>query len=97
MAVIVNAIWTVIPGREDAVRSALSQLAPATRTEPGNLYYQPYWDPQAPNVLRIFEVYTDQDALAAHGNSAHFQEYVLGQALPHLESRIRETYQTLEV
>ena len=97
MAVIVNAIWTVIPGREDAVRSALSRLAPATREEPGNLFYQPYWDPQAPNVLRIFEVYRDQDALDAHGQSEHFQEYVLGAALPNLESRIRETYETVDV
>lgn len=97
MAVICNAIWTIRPGGTEAVREALAQLAPATREEPGNLYYQPYWDPATPNVLRIFEVYTDQDALDAHGQSAHFRRYVVETAVPELESRVREIYETVDV
>lgn len=96
MAFICNAIWTVKPGREHIVREALEQLTPATRAEPGNLYYQPYADPDAPNEFRIFEVYSDADAFAAHGQSDHFREHALGKAIPELESRVREVYETLD-
>ncbi|MGO4689834.1 putative quinol monooxygenase [Glaciibacter sp. 2TAF33] len=96
MALVCIATWTAKPGSEDIVRGALAELTPATRTEPGNIYYQPYADPEAPNVFRIFEVYTDADAFEAHGKSAHFAEFALGRAIPELEGRVRETYETLD-
>jgi quinol monooxygenase YgiN len=96
MALVCIATWTVKPGREDIVRDALAELTPATRTEPGCIYYQPYADPQVPNVFRIFEVYRDAAAFDAHGKSAHFAEFALGAAIPELEGRVRETYETLD-
>lgn len=96
MAFVCNAIWTVKPGSEEIVREALENLSPATRTEPGNLYYQSYVDPEVPNVFRIFEVYKDADAFAAHGQYDHFKEHALGKAIPELETRVRELYETLD-
>lgn len=97
MAFVCNAIWTVKPGSEDIVREAITQLSPATRTEPGNIYYQAYQDPATPNVFRIFEVYTDADAFAEHAKYDHFIEHALGKAIPELDSRVREIYETLDV
>lgn len=96
MAFVCNAIWTVKPGREEIVRDAIAQLSPATRTEPGNIYYQPYVDPAVPSVYRIFEVYTDADAFAEHAKYDHFVEFALGTAIPELENRVREIYETLD-
>ena len=96
MAFVCNAIWTAKPGREGIVRDALAQLSPASRSESGNIYYQAYGDPAKPNIFRIFEVYTDAAAFAAHGQSDHFTKHALGTAIPELESREREIYETLD-
>ncbi|HWH27103.1 MAG TPA: putative quinol monooxygenase [Pseudolysinimonas sp.] len=97
MSVVLHATWTVTPGREHIVREALASLAPATREEPGCLFFQPYVDPAEPNVIRIFEVYLDQDAVTAHAESAHFAQWALGVAIPELIDRRREFFETLDV
>ena len=96
MAFVCSATWTAQPGRESIVRDALAQLSPATRTEPGNLYYQAYVDPEDPSVFHIFEVYADVAAFEAHRNSPHFAEHAVGKAIPVLESRDRDVYETLD-
>lgn len=96
MAFVCSATWTAQVGREGVVRDALAQLSPATREEPGNLYYQAYVDPEDPSVFHLFEVYTDSAAYEEHRNSAHFAEFAVGKAIPVLESRDRELYETLD-
>jgi quinol monooxygenase YgiN len=96
MAFICNAIWTVKEGQAETVREALKNLSPASREEPGCMYYQAYVDPEVPNIFRIFEIYKDADAFAAHGQYDHFKTWALGQAIPALDSRVRELYQTLD-
>lgn len=97
MAFICSATWIAKDGEAETVRSALEQLAPASRAEPGNIYYQPYQDPAEPNVFRIFEVYADEAAFTAHGAYPHFEQWALGQAIPALETRQRDFYETLDV
>ena len=65
------------PGKEDVVRDAIEKLTPPSREEPGNVFYQAYQDPAEPAVFRLFEIYDDEDAYAAHGASEHFKEYGL--------------------
>jgi len=96
MAFICAATWTANPGEEETVRAALEQLSPASRTEPGNVYYQAYQSPEEPRVFRIFEVYTDEEAFKKHGTYPHFEQWALGQAIPALETRQRDFYQTLD-
>lgn len=96
MAFVCSATWTAKPGEEDTVRDALEKLSPASRDEPGNLYYQAYQSPEEPNVFRIFEVYTDEDAFKKHGTYPHFEQWALGQAIPALETRQRDFYTTLD-
>ncbi len=91
-----KATWTASPGAEDTVLDALTRLSPLSRQEPGCRFYQAYRDPAAPRVFHIFEIYDDEDAVAAHGASEHFATYALGQAIPVLETRERELFETID-
>ena len=73
MAYVVSATWTAQPGKEDVVLDAIEKLTPPSREEPGNLFYQAYQDPAEPSVFRLFEIYDDEEAYAAHGASDHFK------------------------
>jgi quinol monooxygenase YgiN len=95
MAYVVSATWTAQPGQEGVVRDAIEKLAPLSREEAGNTYYQAYQDPAEPAVFRLFEVYEDEEAYAAHGASEHFKQYALEQAIPVLTNRERAFFQTL--
>lgn len=95
MAYVVAATWTCEPGKEDVVRDAIEKLTPPSRDEEGNLFYQAYQDPAEPSVFRLFEIYDDEDAYAAHGASEHFATYGLNQAIPVLTNRERAFYETL--
>lgn len=92
---VINARWTVRAGCEDAVATALSELAEVTRAEPGCLYYVPYRSPDEPSVFRIFEVYRDDAALHAHRQSDHFKRLVEERAAPLLAERERAVFETL--
>jgi quinol monooxygenase YgiN len=95
MAYVVTAIWTAQPGQEDVVRDAISKLTEPSRGEEGNRFYQAYQSAEEPLVFRLFEIYDDKDAYAAHGASPHFKEFALEQAIPVLASRERAFYETI--
>ena len=95
MAYVVSATWTAQPGQEGVVLDAIEKLTPISREEPGNRFYQAYQDPAEPQVFRLFEIYADEDAYAAHGASEHFATYGLNQAIPVLTNRERAFYETL--
>jgi quinol monooxygenase YgiN len=42
--------------------------------EPGNIFYQLTKSRAEPDTYKVLELYKDQDALAAHGQSDHFKE-----------------------
>ena len=95
MAYVVSATWTAQPGKEDLVLDAIEKLTPPSRMEPGNRFYQAYQDPAEPSVFRLFEIYDDEEAYAAHGASGHFAEYALEQAIPVLANRERAFFETI--
>ncbi|MDI5964442.1 putative quinol monooxygenase [Streptomyces sp. SL13] len=96
MAYVVTAKWTVKPGEQEAVATALEALTTASRAEPGNLMYVAHRDPQDPQVFFLYEQYTDEAAFQAHTASEHFQRYVAADALPRLTDRERHFYTTWE-
>lgn len=96
MALVLSATWIAKAGEEQTVLEALRNLSPASREEPGNLYYQAYQDPEEPRVFRIFEIYRDEEAVTAHTQYEHFQTWAAGKAIPALEERRREFYRTLD-
>jgi quinol monooxygenase YgiN len=95
MAYVVSAIWTAEPGQEDVVRDAIEKLTPPSREEPGNRFYQAYQDPGQASVFRLFEIYDDEDAYAAHGASDHFKQFAVEQAIPVLSNRERAFFETI--
>ncbi|MCX6502499.1 MAG: putative quinol monooxygenase [Microbacterium sp.] len=96
MAFVCTATWIAKPGEEETVRSALEKLSPASREEPGNIYYQAHQNPDEPNIFRIFEVYDDEEAFKKHATYPHFEQWALGQAIPALETRQRDFSHTLD-
>jgi quinol monooxygenase YgiN len=95
MAYVVTAKWTAKEGEEGTVLDAIEKLIPASRAEPGNLFYQPNRDPEDPRVF-FFEIYENEGAYKAHGASEHFEKYGFGQAIPVLKSRERTFFETIE-
>ena len=96
MAFVCSATWVAKEGSAHIVAEALKHLSPASRTEEGNIYYQAYQSAEDPNTFRIFEVYRDEAAFKAHAEYEHFKEWALGQAIPALELRQRDFYETLD-
>src|SRR4051812_20365732 len=88
----VIARYTVQPGNEDAVVALLRELAEASRAEPGNLSFVAHRSLDDPREIVLLERYASRDAFAAHRESRHFQELVLGRIVPLLDSRVVETY-----
>jgi quinol monooxygenase YgiN len=95
MAVVLVARWVAREGEEERVFALLEQLAAASRAEPGCLLYQPCRDREDARRFLIFEMYADEDAFRAHGESQHFQRLVLDEAVPLLEGRDRSFYETV--
>jgi quinol monooxygenase YgiN len=97
MTFVCSATWTAQPGQEATVLAALTELAPASRQEPGCQTYIVHQDAEQPSVFRIFEVYDDEAAFTAHGGYPHFEKYALGQAIPVLANRERAFTTVLDV
>jgi quinol monooxygenase YgiN len=79
--------WQVKEGRLDVVLTLLGEVAKLTVQEKGNLFYTIHQSLSDANVLLLYEGYTDQAAVDAHRNAVYFQEIVIGQIIPQLESR----------
>jgi quinol monooxygenase YgiN len=63
---IVAGTLEVDPERRDEFLAARADTVRASRSEPGCLDYVMSADPTAPGIVRLFERWTDGDALALH-------------------------------
>lgn len=88
----VIARYTVTFGNELEVASLLTQLAEATRAEPGNLSFATYRQLSDEREIVILERYASLDAFTAHRATKHYKDLVLGQIVPRLDNRVVETY-----
>lgn len=61
----------IAEGKRAAALAPVQRMVEATRTEAGCLAYALSFDALDEHLLRIFEVFTDEAALAAHRASAH--------------------------
>jgi len=62
-------------GKREACLLPVLQMVEATRAEPGCLEYSFAFDAVDDHLLRIFEVFADEAALAAHRASPHMQSW----------------------
>jgi quinol monooxygenase YgiN len=68
----------------------LRNLAEASRREPGCVSFVPSQLQEDPNTVLIFEQYRDDEALAAHRESAHFKKYAVGGLYQKMKERSME-------
>jgi len=85
--------WIAKPGEEAEVERVLQTMILRTRAEPGCERYEVLRSVENPRRFLLFESYTDDLALKTHTDSEYFQRYVIGEAVPRLESRERVSYQ----
>jgi quinol monooxygenase YgiN len=83
-------------GQEDDVLALLPRLIEAVREEPGNLAFTAYRQLGDDRKVVLLERYASGEALAAHRETAHFKDLVLGQIVPRLDSRVVEIYDIAE-
>ncbi len=79
---VVIAQFTATPGREEELSVVLQSLVGPTRAEPGCLRYELGQDVHDPATFSVVEMYTDQQAFAAHRNQPYIQRLLA--ALPEL-------------
>jgi quinol monooxygenase YgiN len=91
--VVLVARYTVKPGNVDTVLDALRRMQPlVAQHEPGCLVYHVNRSQDDPNLLLLYEEYTDHAALEAHTGTPHFKEIIIGTVIPLLARREREFY-----
>ncbi len=65
------------PGLGGQVEAVLKPMVPATRAEPGNRRYDLYGSADASGgpLFWLVEQYADDEAAAAHRETAHYRQY----------------------
>ena|SRR5438046_10729247 len=96
MSRVLLALWKAKAGKEDVIANVLKTMSPLSRAEPGCLQYQAHRAVDDPRLFFLYEVYRDADAIDEHRAAPHFQEHVLGEAIPNLESREVTVFETLD-
>ncbi|MEC4593537.1 MULTISPECIES: putative quinol monooxygenase [Nitrospirillum] len=72
----ITAILIARPGKLDELKALLAGMVAPSRAEPGNLRWDIWQDQAEPNRFVLDELYVDNDAIAAHRATAHFQNYL---------------------
>ena len=95
MAYVVSAHWRAKEGKEGRLAELIEELAPPSRAEPANRFYQAHRSTDDPRLFYLYEQYDDEAGYEAHMASEHFTRLVKDEAIPNLESREREFFETL--
>jgi quinol monooxygenase YgiN len=97
MAYVVAALWRAKAGEEGRIARIIETMTPLSRSEPGCLMYQPHRSIEDPRLFFLYEVYRDEGGYQAHRAKPHFQQHVIGEAIPNLESREVSFYDRMEL
>lgn len=81
--------WEAKEGEAETVASILGRMAEAVKAEPGTLMFWVHRSRENDRIFFLYELYTGEDALAAHQQTEWFKTLVLGDALPRLVRRER--------
>jgi len=71
----------------EQVLALIHQVAEASRQEPGNIAFDIFENVDDPTRIVLLERYESRDAFAAHRQTTHFHELVLGEVVPLLTDR----------
>ncbi|WP_200828222.1 putative quinol monooxygenase [Mycobacterium sp. 3519A] len=86
-SVVVVADWQTTEESIDTVRDLLADLRPRSLAEPGCEGYEIFQQRDDPTGIVLIERYRDEDALAAHQASDHYQDIVVAKIRPLLTER----------
>ncbi len=92
---VVAATYIVKEGNEAALEEALRVMIPLSRQEPDCQLYTIQKSLDNPRKYLLYEQYTNKEGYLAHRETEHFKKYVLGTAVPLLESRTPEFYEPI--
>ena len=84
--------WEVRTGEADAAADIIARFAPQARKEPGLELLMINRSSENPTQFLFYEVFKDAAAFAAHQETPHFKQMILGEALPLLAKRERVQY-----
>ena len=66
--------WSVLPEHADGWLDTVDEFTQATRSEPGNLFFEWSRSVEDPNVYVLVEAFRDTDAGGEHVRSEHFRD-----------------------
>ncbi|MFD8702717.1 putative quinol monooxygenase [Kitasatospora sp. NPDC059648] len=92
MSLVVISDWLADTGAEQRVADLLPAVTEAALTEPGVLSFRVVRSLRDRSAFVVFAEYEDEQALAAHRESAPYQRLVLAGITPHLIDRQAEAY-----
>jgi quinol monooxygenase YgiN len=75
-----------------ALQAPLEVFVAATRAEPGCRDFSFAWDTIDPEIMRVFEIFDDEAAFAAHGQSAHMQSWRIARERLGVVGRVLSSY-----
>ena len=81
--------WEAKEGEADTIASILTRMAEAVKAEPGTLMFWVHRSTENDRLFFLYELYTGDEALAAHQQTDWFKTLVLADALPRLVRRER--------
>jgi autoinducer 2-degrading protein len=96
MTYVVVARWVAAEGEEQEVERLVRINAEASRAEPGCRMFEVARSVTEPRTFVLYEQYDDEAAFAAHRETDHFKNYVLGDAVNRLEHRSATFYESLD-
>lgn len=73
--IIVTGTVRVDPARREAARDIMERMIIASRAEDGCIEYAYSVDVLDPGLIRVHEIWRDREALQAHFNTPHLQEW----------------------
>jgi quinol monooxygenase YgiN len=88
--------YRISAGKEQEVLPLLDELVDVSRTEPGNLSFVAYRQLDDDREIVLLERYASRDAFNAHRETQHFQDLVVEQIIPRLNSRVIESYDVVD-
>lgn len=88
----ITAMWEAREGEADAIVDILARFVPEARKEPGVKLFLVHQASVNPSQFLFYELFDDSAAFAAHQETAHFKDLILGEGLPRLNKRERIEY-----
>lgn len=92
--IVLVAKYYIKEGHVDSVIDALKEMAPLVAAhEPECSQYFANRSTENPNLVLLYERYTNMAAIDAHRETPHFKEIIEARIVPQLEKREREFYE----